>query len=231
VSRDSILTIYTPSDNDSRILESNYRNVKAVTIGNTRFDTDWILDYQKRLLFPGKSLDAFFGTKIAFMMSKMEYGLDPREVFLLINKIASRDHTKIVLKPHTRGMSLIKYKNQISEKVLIADDVSSTEIIDWADIVIFTGSSIIFEAMIKRKRVLYLAALQKYETIFDSLPSIAILQALADLDDAISRLEHEPYDYGVIDEFLALNTHNCVPGGRFCAAFAQQVFSELATLT
>jgi len=228
-SRGSILSIYTPSDNDSRILESNYRDVRAVTIGNTRFDTDWILDHQKRLLGQGKSLEDFSGTKIGFMMSKMEYGLDPAEVFLFVSKLALRDNTKIVLKPHTRGMSLREYRSRISDNVTIADNVSSSEIIDWADIVIFTGSSIIFEAMIKRKRVLFLAALQKYQTIFDALPPIAVLTAVGALDEAISRLEHEAYDYGAIEEFLASHTHNRIPGGRVCAAFAQHIVSELAT--
>jgi hypothetical protein len=226
--REPTLIIYTPSDNDGRIFESNYKGVRAATIGNTRFDRDWILNYQEKLLGSEKKLLPFRGTKIGFMMSKMEYGLNPADVFELINKLASRDNTKIVLKPHTRGMSLRKYTNLINGKAIIADDVSSSEIINWSDIIIFTGSSIVFEAMIKRKRVLFLAALQKYRTIFDELPTMAVFKAGADLDEAISRIEHGAYDYGAIDEFLASHTHNHVSDGRVCAVFAERVISELA---
>jgi hypothetical protein len=82
--------------------------------------------------------------------------------------------------------------------------------------------------MIKRKRVLFLAALQKYRTIFDELPTMAVFKAGADLDEAISRIEHGAYDYGAIDEFLASHTHNHVSDGRVCAVFAERVISELA---
>jgi hypothetical protein len=225
------LRIFSPSENDRRILQTQHRDAEVITIGNTRFDIDWVRNTQEQSSGRGAAvlLEPFDGTKIGFMMSKMEYGLEASNVLSLINQIASRNDTKLVLKPHTRGMSLDDYKSQIADGVIVGNNVPSSEIIDWADIIIFTGSSIIFEAMIKRKRVLFLAALQKYQTIFDELPPIAVFQAGADVGEAISRLEHEAYDYDAIDEFLASHTHNHIPGGRVCAAFAERVISELAT--
>jgi hypothetical protein len=225
---DPNLTIYTPSDNDARILEFNYKGIKAITVGNTRFDKEWVLNYQEKLLKSNKKLSPYGGTKIVFMMSKMEYGLDSVEVFKVINHIAGRDNTKIVLKPHTRGMSLGKYANLMNENVIIADDVPSSEIINWSDIVVFTGSSIIFEAMIKRKRVLFLAALQKYQTIFDKLPPLCIFKSGANVNDAISQVQSEAYDYDSIDQFVTSNAYNHIPEGRVCAALAERIISELA---
>jgi hypothetical protein len=160
------------------------------------------------------------------MMSKMEYGLEAEEVIRLINRVAVRPNTRIVIKPHTRGMSLDQYKKQLHASVSIGEDISSSEIIDWADIVMFTGSSIIFEAMVKKKKVLYLAALQKYRAIFDELPAISILRPEDEFEAALARLENDHYDDDVIDGFLAEHTHNKIPGGAVCSEFAKYVMSE-----
>jgi hypothetical protein len=224
--KDIRLKIFVPSEIDRNILSAQYPNSKVVTIGNTRFDRDWIAIHQQKVIGEREAFNFFSGTKIAFMMSKMEYGLEAEEVIRLINRVAVRPNTRIVIKPHTRGMSLDQYKKQLHASVSIGEDISSSEIIDWADIVMFTGSSIIFEAMVKKKKVLYLAALQKYRAIFDELPAISILRPEDEFEAALARLENDHYDDDVIDGFLAEHTHNKIPGGAVCSEFAKYVMSE-----
>lgn len=221
------LEIYAPSENDRRILAAQYPGAKVTTIGNTRFDSRWVLEYQERFIGKAEALPVFCGTKIAFMMSKMEYGLEADNVIRLINQAATRSNTRIVLKPHTRGMSLEGCAWQLDDKIVVADTVSSSEIINWADIIFFTGSSIIFEAIVKEKKVLYLAALQRYQTVFDQLPSVSLFREGDDLNAAIDILEREPYDWQVMRRFLASNTHNGVRDGQVCAAFVDRIISEL----
>lgn len=221
----STLTIFTPSDNDSRILESNYQNVKAITIGNTRFDRDWILFYQEKFLDGKSSLRPFSGTKIVFMMSKMEYGLEARAVIRIINQASARRETRIILKPHTRGMSVDEFSRELDSRVIIADKILSSELINWADIVFFTSSSIVFEAIVKKKKILYLASLQRYKTIFDQLPSSAIFKDGDDLSAAIDRLEREQYEEPAMRAFLATNVHNGFIDGKVCAKFVTQILS------
>lgn len=221
------LKIYVPSENDKRIISAEYPEAEVLTIGNTRFDSRWVLEFQERYIDSSEKILPYAGTKIAFMMSKMEYGLEADAVIKLVNEVAARNRTKIVLKPHTRGMTLDEFDGQLDGRVVVADKIASSEIINWADIIFFTGSSIVFEAIVKKKKVLYLAALQRYKTVFDELPSITKFKQGDDLSVAIGRLEREECDWVAMKRFLVTHTHNGLQDGQVCAAFVDNFFLNI----
>ena len=80
--------------------------------------------------------------KILFFMSKLNYGQSANEVRKLIIDIVDNNDFVLCLKPHTRGMTLNEL-NLPNLDNLIEEKCGSRDLISWADIVIFTGSSII----------------------------------------------------------------------------------------
>ena len=99
-------------------------------------------------------------------MSKIEYGQEASEVANFINRIGQIEGVALCLKPNTRDMTIENLEIDTSSIIKFEYNIPTTYLIDWAGMVVFTGSSIIFEAMIKRKKVLYLSFLQKYPNIF-----------------------------------------------------------------
>jgi hypothetical protein len=140
--------------------------------GNLRYDSQWIEEIRtvqknaqkKESLNPLPALPQG-KIKVAFMLSKMSYGVDESAIRQSINHIGALDEVACAVKPHTRGM---KYKTRRGDsQVFNAARHSSTQLIEWADIVLFTGSGIAFQALALGKAVGFLAYCQKMKSIFD----------------------------------------------------------------
>jgi CDP-glycerol glycerophosphotransferase (TagB/SpsB family) len=160
------------------------------------------------------------------MMSKMEYGVQANKVVQIINQCAMIKNTKLVIKPHTRGMDIAEIKHLVDGSVINAEKHSSSEVIQWADIVLFTGSSIIFEAMILEKRVLYLAALQKYRSIFDDLPGIAKFNGNRSIEAALNMVQDQNYPHARIRDFVIEHAYHREPSGDICANFVDLLINQ-----
>ena len=112
--------------------------VATTAIGNSRFDQDWVLrSFSQKAKEPGDAV------KVCFMMSKIDYGVSVQKMIDMINSIADAQGFEITLKPHTRGMSVVEFKSALRPSVKVATEIASTQLIDQADIVLFSSSSII----------------------------------------------------------------------------------------
>lgn len=221
------LTVYSPSSNHSSYLDQFYTDISFINIGNTRFDTDWVLHHTP--MFNHKKLKIFnnYKTKVLFVMSKLEYGQDASLVAKFIHTICRLDNLALCLKPHTRGMSIESLDISLGNNISVEYGTPTSELIHWADIVVFTGSSIIFEAMIKHKKILYLSCLQNYQTIFDTLPEDLICRELNDIGENIERLSEVDHAES-LNEFLITHVFAGERDGKVCKNFFENYLVQKA---
>ena len=129
------------------------------------------------------------------------------------------DEIILCLKPHTRGMSVSELNINQNANLRIETLVSTRQLIEWSDIVLYTGSSIIFEAMIKNKRTLYLKSQQKYKTIFDMLPTNLKHHTGDNIIEKIKKLEMPENVEFDMNNFLIEHTYGKNSDGKVCEKF------------
>lgn len=142
--------------------------------GNLRMSPPWIERLHREILTPPYfDKDTFLRRlpdgkpRVCFMLSKLGYGIKLDEMKETIRMVASLPGVACAIKPHTRGMKFDFMDLAEVRNCAIVSDIPSPVLIEWADIVLFTGSSIAFHALILGKRAGFLQHCQYLETIFD----------------------------------------------------------------
>lgn len=215
-----------PGPNDKEILSRQFPNEEMVIGGNTRFDKDWVgilsqmvpetIENHERKPIEGK-------INIVFMLSKIEYGVDLENIVNSINICCEIEDAAVIIKPHTRGMNLNSFRNRLNKKAFDGTDFSSTHLINWSDIVLFTGSSIILQAMILNKKVIHLNHCLNYNTIFDSSGAVHIAKTVQDVKDIITNPDVQDCEKQNINQFLKKHTYNGSKSGLVCEQIRNQI--------
>jgi len=164
-----------PCHLDQNSAHENFPEETPEIHGNLRFDRSWVEKLHKDILVPPymdkksymDKLPQSAGPKVVFMLSKLGYGIKVDELKDSIKLVSGMDGVACAIKPHTRGMKFDFMDPAALEGTVIVPDVPSALLIEWADILLFTGSSIAFHAMILNKRVGFLQNAQYIPTIFD----------------------------------------------------------------
>ena len=219
------LTVYSPSENHSSYLGKFNTDIRLVNVGNTRFDIEWVLNHTPISNHNKYKKFDEFKTKVLFVMSKLEYGQEASLVEKFVHEISKIDNLALCLKPHTRGMSIESLDISLGKNISAEYGVPTSDLIRWADVVIFTGSSIIFEAMIKHKKVLYLSCLQNYQTIFDTLPKDLICKKISDIRQNIETLSTVERTE-MLNEFLINHVFAGERDGYVCKNFYENHLVE-----
>lgn len=146
---------------ETNIIANRFLNIGYVTkeqiqiLGSSRFCDEWM---QKiREILPSDNLPNLSKSIIKFviMLSKPVYNVFVEEIIRTIQYISSFPGVFIIIKPHTRGESFNNFS--FNKNVLIVDNkIHSPNLINWADVVLFTNSSIIFDCLKINKPTLYL---------------------------------------------------------------------------
>lgn len=160
-----------PSKNDKKIFQTMKIKNKIKVIGNPRFYPQWINYLNAKIK---KSLKKKTKYRCAFLLSKFEYGVKKNELFKVIKEISKLKDCEIIIKPHTRGMYSDEIFKKFKSNEMLHDGtkINSTEIINWSNIVFFTGSSIIFQALLQNKKCVYLDNVINCSTIFSKSKSV-----------------------------------------------------------
>ena len=220
--RESIgIPLFVPGPNDARVMSAQSPNENIVVTGNTRFDKSWVV---LRASLSKKGAESISrqvgvkagGVKIVFMLSKIEYGVKVVDLVETINRCAALDNSVVIMKPHTRGMKFDALDYPLSTRIVNGSDYSSSDLIEWADFVFFTGSSIAFHALLSGKKVCYLRYCQKYKSIYDAGEAVTVADSIVEVlkyihsPDAFIRSEKEALPF--------LNTHiyNGNENGQVC---------------
>ena len=222
--------IFSASSNDRRLLLEKIDSSLVHVVGNTRFDKKWIKKLENEIFpEPHQDLPKYNGIKVSFLMSKMEYGLQEDEVYALINEISELPNVKLVLKPHTRGMVISNSRLLKKQGVIVAGHISSSQIIDWSDIVLGTGSSIFLEAIVKNKHIIYLQKLQKYKMLLEELPDSCRLMLGEHFSKKLIKWDENGDDALKARNFILKHSWNNIEDGNICECFIDNHILTLLT--
>ena len=195
------------------LVRSGIAREKVVVLGSARFCGEWIA--QNREVMPrmiestGRDPERL---RVVFMPSKPRCRIDVERMHNTIDLLASLSEIEAVVKPHTR----------IGREAHLFDDmqlpnvshVLTSELCEWTDVVLIIGSSVITEALMQGKPVLYLKYLHANTMLFEECGACWTIHNEAELEHALQSLRKEsrgvPYGDENVNRFLS----EVVYGGR-----------------
>jgi hypothetical protein len=166
-------------------LSENYQDPSFLTVlGSARFSKDWgaILDkISPRFEWnPG-------GKKVLFILSKKGDYVDWPEVDRISQRLSSDPRIAVVFKPHPRTeISGLPTFNAGPRARMAPAELPTSSLIQWADLVVFWGSSVIYDALRLRKPTLHLAYLFHLNFDFETYMQSWAVESFADFE---ARLE------------------------------------------
>ena len=136
-----------------------FMHEKSIAVlGSPRFCTEW-LDKLVKLQPPSPLVRSPSRLKLVIFLRKSDFTTFWEEVGEVVQMIAAFPSVEIIIKPHTRGgwrqpltrnAAILRLPN-VS---IVADDIHSAQLMNWADVVMDLATSVVFEAVTAGKPVL-----------------------------------------------------------------------------
>jgi hypothetical protein len=195
------------------LIRSGIGEEKIVVLGSARFCEEWIEQNMK--ILPkminsnAKHTEKF---KIAFLTSKPQCRIDMERMLNTFDLLYRLSEVELMIKPHTR-MGVSPY---LFDKLPVtnASDVLTAELCEWADVVLVIGTSVMTEALMNGKPVLYLKYLHANTMLFEECGACWTVQNESELENAIQSLRVNgmkvPYTEDNVNRYLS----EVVYGGR-----------------
>lgn len=187
------------------LVRSGVTEDKVVVLGSARYCAEWM--EQNRKILPGRvyPLSEESGKlKVVLMPSKPQCRLDVERMLTTCQTLADLKGVKAVIKPHTRVRSQAYLLDNVP--LFDATHILTAELCDWADVLINVGSSVITEALMQGKPVLYLKYLHTNTTLFEELGACWTVDNETELKNALLSLVAEknllPYSKKSVTSFL-----------------------------
>ena len=179
---------------------------KICVLGSARFCKEWITQNNKILPRMIESNGTGAGKlKVVFMPSKPRCRVDVERMQNTINILASLREIEGVVKPHTRtGREAYLFHNMPLPNV---SRVHTPELLEWADVVLIIGSSVITEALMQNKPVLYLKYLHANTMLFEECGACWTIYNESELEQALQSLQIKkkevPYSVENVNRYLS----------------------------
>jgi UDP-N-acetylglucosamine:LPS N-acetylglucosamine transferase len=139
------------------------------------------------------------------MQSKPQCRIDVERMSTTFEILADPPEIQAMIKPHTRSAG----DRHVFDKIHLADasHILTAELCEWADVLLVVGSSVITEALMQGKPVLYLKYLHENTTLFEDLGACWIISNETELKRALLALHKNktdiPYGADNITEFIS----------------------------
>ena len=188
------------------LAKSGISKEKICVLGSARFCKEWIAQNNKILPRMIESNGAGAGKlKVVFMPSKPRCRVDIERMHNTINILASLREIEAVVKPHTRtGREAYLFNNMPLPNV---SRVHTPELCEWADVVLIIGSSVITEALMQNKPVLYLKYLHANTMLFEECGACWTIHNESELEQALHSLQDKkmevPYSAENVNRYLS----------------------------
>ena len=195
------------------LVRSGIASEKIVVLGSARFCREWI-DQNKKILprnikSTGRDSEKL---RVVFMPSKPRCRIDVGRMHNTIDLLASLSEIETVVKPHTRiGREAHLFDNMQLPNV---SHVLTSELCEWADVVLIIGSSVITEALMQGKPVLYLKYLHANTMLFEECGACWTIRNEAELEQALQSLRNKSTDVPYGDENVHRFLSEVVYGGQ-----------------
>jgi hypothetical protein len=180
---------------------------KIFVLGSARYCDEWMrqnAELVPRLLASSETNGDRL--KVVFMTTWVIYKIDVEQLFRTTRALGAlnQEDIEVVIKPHTRFGT----EGQLYEDsgLPIIDDVSSVELCEWADVVLVIASSIMIEALVREKPVLYLKYLHGNTTLYEQYGACWSVGDIEELKNALRTLKQDsyriPYGRDNVDRFV-----------------------------
>jgi len=186
---------------------------KIIVLGSARFCGEWIAQNKKILprMIESAERDSE-RLRVVFMPSKPRCRIDIERMHNTIDLLANLSDIEAVVKPHTRiGREAHLFDNMQLPNV---SQVLTSELCEWADVVLVIGSSVITEALMQGKPVLYLQYLHANTMLFEECGACWTIHNEAELEQALQSLRKESMQVPYGDEGVNTFLSEVVYGGR-----------------
>jgi hypothetical protein len=195
------------------IVKSGISREKIIVLGSARYCSEWMK--QNKKILPRKHVSKGENAeklKVVFMTTRPKYRIDVEKMLKTFDMLSKISEIELVVKPHTRsGKEASIYKDL---PVTNVSALSSVELCEWADVMLVIGSSILIEALVQHKPVLYLKYLHENITLYEQLEACWAIHSDAEIKRALLSLHGNkkgvPYSDKGIDKFLS----EIIYGGR-----------------
>jgi hypothetical protein len=195
------------------LISSGIDREKIIVLGSARFCGEWIA--QNRKILPriiestGRDPEKL---RVVFLPSKPRCRIDIERMHNTIDLLASLSEIEAVVKPHTRiGREAHLFDNMQLPNV---SPVLTSELCEWADVVLIIGSSVITEALMQGKPVLYLKYLHANTMLFEECGACWTIHNEAELEQALQSLRKKRTDLPYGDENVNRYLSEVVYGGQ-----------------
>ena len=195
------------------LARSGIAGEKICVLGSARFCREWIGQNSKILPRMIKSNGTGAGKlKVVFMPSKPRCRVDVERMHNTIKLLASLRGIEAVVKPHTRtGREAWLFDNMPLPNV---SRVHTPELFEWADVVLIIGSSVITEALMQNKAVLYLKYLHANTMLFEEFGACWTIHNESELEEALHILQEKNIEVPYSDENVNRYLSEVVYGGK-----------------
>ena len=181
---------------------------KTYSLGSIRFCPKWLKIREEKLI---KSLaDESKKINVVFFLSHPKSNVNKEELNSTINLLRQFPEYRILIKSHTR----FNETPDIKDKNILYTDEDSSALINWAEVILFWGSSIAIEGYIKKKTMVCLSYICGNINLFKHYNAGYIANCRDDLHEFLEKYKQQGkdginYDLKGIDNLL----DNIVPGG------------------
>jgi len=186
---------------------------KIVVLGSARYCDEWLA--QNKKIIPRRIQTAANRQnrlKVVFMPSKPQYHADLSRLSATCNLLAGMKHMDVMIKPHTRtgGEKHLFEGNDLTD----ASSVLTAELCEWADVALVVGSSVITEALMRKKPALYLKYLHANTTLFENLGACWTIHDESELKNVLMSLQKNREDVLYEEARVQDYVKQVVYGGR-----------------
>jgi hypothetical protein len=195
------------------LVSSGIAREKIIVLGSARFCGEWIAQNKKILprIIESTGRDPE-KLRVVFMPSKPRCRIDVERMHNTIELLASLSEIDAVVKPHTRiGREAHLFDNMQLPNV---SRILTSELCEWADVVLIIGSSVITEALMQAKPVLYLKYLHANTMLFEECGACWTIHNETELEQALNSLRTKSADVPYGDENVNRFLSEVVYGGR-----------------
>jgi hypothetical protein len=194
------------------LVRSGIVREKIVVLGSARFCGEWIAENRKILPRMIESDSQSKKLKAVFMVSKPHCRVDIERMLNTFDLLSNFGEIEVMIKPHTRtGTNSRLFANLTLPN---ASNILTPELCEWADVVLVIGSSVITEALMQEKPVLYLKYLHANTMLFEESGACWTIQTETELEQALQSLQKKRMDLPYGDENVNRFLSEVVYGGR-----------------
>jgi hypothetical protein len=194
------------------LVRSGITREKVVVLGSARFCGEWIAQNRKILPTMIESNSQSKKLKVVFMVSKPHCRVDVERTLNTFDLLSHFGEIEVMIKPHTRTVTNSRLFANLT--LPNASNILTPELCEWADVVLVIGSSVITEALMQEKPVLYLKYLHANTMLFEEVGACWTIHNEAELEHALQSLRLNktdlPYQDKNVEKFLSA----VVYGGR-----------------